>query len=182
MQVLERVVPARAPHPAEAAPETALAQFVIANHRAQPRPVARAQFSETLRRACPRRRIAHAHEGGIARVIAIGDHHVRLAAAREKFLEPVIVREGIALPDEMMKRPQQQSRGGIRDARQAISAARLLGVTRVMDVADEQQSVGRHDWVAAATARGGGGELNIIGRVHSIANASASGASQRCCG
>ena len=76
---------------AHAAEQAVLAQFVVAGHSQQAVPIGGPQGAEATLGAVAAGVVGEAHEGGIHRVVAVGDHQVRVGIEGQDAVELVVV-------------------------------------------------------------------------------------------
>src|ERR1039458_4136989 len=115
----------------------------------EPRAVAefRAELAETFLGALERRRVAHAHKPGVARIIPIGHEIIQRPGFGQKTVELLSLVERMTHPNEMPVGARDHAEQGIGDgAKLVIFAAGPLGGAGVMDVA--QNGDGHIAWGA----------------------------------
>src|ERR1041385_3748727 len=141
-QIPSQTLPALQPHPAQAADKTFLAQFMIAYGQLQTSIESTAQFLDAFIRAGPRRLVAQANKGRVARVVAVGHDVIEIQAALQKPVQQMILLERVAQPNEAAVDPQEQPQHRISHrADFIIVPSRPLRRAGVMDVAYNSDSV-----------------------------------------
>ena len=97
-----------------------------------------AEFGQAFARAPEGCIVAHANELGVAGIIAIGDNNVGRVGSGQKVIEEMIVGERVAQPDVVAINLDRTAEQGIGNDARFMTAALLFRLTRVMNVADDQ--------------------------------------------
>ena len=122
-----------------------LAQLVVAVIGAEVGAESVAQVLQAFPRTLVSRVVAHADEGGVAGVIAVGDDIIERGAALDELVKEMVLAQGRALPDVVAKPVGEGARQGIGDgAILEVLAARLFSGAGVMDVAQYAERAGAH--------------------------------------
>jgi len=94
--------------------------------------------------------IGHTDEGGIARVIAVGDNEVSVPRGMDKSVEEMVMGEGVALPEEVAIEADEEADVRTGDGAVAVVDTSLLGIAGVVNVAEDKKLQGK---ISALLAR-----------------------------